>query len=103
MTEELKQKAIKKASELNLQNVSLSGIVRNRIADILVEFTIEATNELQEELEEWKAEWQEQVQKAIDEGYARTQLQIENGKLKEQIEKMKRHANCKNCHSDGYC
>ena len=44
---------------------------------------------LQEELEEWKAEWQEQVQKATDEGYARTLFQIENGKLKEQIEKMK--------------
>ena len=40
--------------------------------------------ELLEELEKWKAEWQEQVQKATDEGYARTQLQIENGKLKEQ-------------------
>ena len=50
---------------------------------------LEATKELQEELEKWKAEWQEQVQKATDEGYARTQLQIENGKLKEQIEKAK--------------
>ena len=49
MTEKLKKKAIKKASELNLQNVSLSGIVRNRIADILVEFATETTKELREE------------------------------------------------------
>lgn len=55
----------------------------------------EATKELQEELEKWKAEWQEQVQKATDEGYARTQLQIENGKLKKQIEKMQNCFNCK--------
>ena len=53
--------------------------------DLMIGFA----KELQEELEKWKAEWQEQVQKAIDEGYARTLLQIENGKLKEQIEKMK--------------
>ena len=37
-------------------------------------------------IEKWKSEWQEQVQKATDEGYARTQLQIENGKLKKQVE-----------------
>ena len=49
----------------------------------------EQIKELQTELEKWKSEWQEQVQKATDEGYARTQLQIENGKLKEQIEKMR--------------
>ena len=54
------------------------------------------TKELQEELKKWKDEWQEQVQKATDEGYARTQLQIENGNLKKQIEKMKCCANCCN-------
>ena len=56
--------------------------------------------ELQEELEKWKAEWQEQVQEATDEGYARTQLQIENGKLKEQIEKMKCCYNCKHSRTE---
>ena len=56
---------------------------------------IDENKKLREELEEWKAEWQEQVQKANDEGYARTKLQIENGKLLEQIEKLKCCNNCK--------
>ena len=52
-----------------------------------------------EENAELKEEWQEQVQKATDEGYARTLLQIENDKLKKQIEKMRNCGNCKY----GYC
>lgn len=65
------------------------------VVKVVREIVAEATKELKEELEQWKEEWQEQVQKATDEGFARTQLQIENGKLKEQIEKMKCCGNCK--------
>ena len=59
-----------------------------------------ATKELQEELEKWKAEWQAQVQEATEEGYARTLLQIENEKLKEQIDKMKCCSNCTHNYDD---
>ena len=59
------------------------------------EIVTEVTQELKKENAELRKEWQEQVQKATDEGFARTQLQIENGKLKEQIEKMKDCSNCK--------
>ena len=69
----------------------------------------EKIEELENENAELKKEWQEQVQKATDEGYARTQLQIENDKLKEQIEKMKCCFNCKHsrteyehCRTDKY-
>ena len=66
--------------------------LESEITNLRIEYERQI-KELQEELEKWKAEWQEQVQKATDEGYARTQLQIENGKLKEQIEELKDHKN----------
>ena len=126
MIEELEQKA----SELNLQNVSLSGIVRNHIADILVEFANEATKELQEENEKLKKENADvqqscenyynemrayktqikELQQKIDslQGYLDHDIEYDieqkNKELKAQIEKMKCCCNCKSgdVHTDPF-
>ena len=95
MTEELELKAEEYCNFYYPNTKSIN------MVDACIGFATKVTNKLQEELEKWKAEWQEQVQKATDEGYARTQLQIENGKLKEQIEKMKCCENCKHHHFMG--
>lgn len=59
--------------------------------------------DLTDELAKWKEEWQEQVQKATDEGWERTKLTGKVRELEQQIEKMKRHCNCKHRDSEGYC
>lgn len=85
---ELKQKAIKKASELNLQNVSLSGIVRNRIVDILVEFATETTKELQEQIENLQIMLQAEREVRCNTEYLKkvTELEEENERLKKDSE-----------------